>query len=59
MNEKYLNEINEEIEKELLKYQEENPEPSETSNFSWPQAIAYILIIAMFIVPVLVHIFIH
>lgn len=54
---KNIKDINNEIEKELLKYQSQLKDSSESSSFSWPKAIAYIVIILMFILPILINIF--
>ncbi|HEC2153541.1 TPA: hypothetical protein R1908_001637 [Staphylococcus delphini] len=57
MEDKNTNNINEEIEKELLEYQAQKHEHSETSNFSWPKALAFIVILIMFFIPIFKHIF--
>ncbi|HEC2184739.1 TPA: hypothetical protein R1940_001288 [Staphylococcus delphini] len=58
MEDKNTNNINEEIEKELLNYQAQMYEHPEPSNFSWPKALAFILVLVMFFfIPIFKHIF--
>ncbi|MCO4365774.1 hypothetical protein [Staphylococcus agnetis] len=54
MDKRSIEDINREIEKELLEYQNDS---DDVSHFSWPKAFAYILVIFMFFLPILIHIF--
>ncbi|UXS29310.1 hypothetical protein MUA33_00240 [Staphylococcus delphini] len=51
-------ELNNEIEKELLDYQEQMNNETEKSNFSWPKAIVLIILLIMFFSPILKMLFI-
>ncbi|MDT0748006.1 hypothetical protein PYH72_00330 [Staphylococcus delphini] len=51
-------ELNNEIEKELLDYQEQMNNETEESNFSWPKAIVLIILLIMFFSPILKMLFI-
>ncbi|HHU6751408.1 TPA: hypothetical protein ACUI23_002124 [Staphylococcus pseudintermedius] len=57
MEDKNTNHINEEIEKELLEYQAQKHDHPEPSRFSWPKALAFIIILIMFFIPIFKHIF--
>ncbi|HDV6065545.1 TPA: hypothetical protein RJJ87_002358, partial [Staphylococcus pseudintermedius] len=54
---KNTNNINEEIEKELLEYQAQKHDHPEPSSFSWPKALAFIIVLMMFFIPIFKHIF--
>ncbi|ANS88443.1 TPA: hypothetical protein I1462_002600 [Staphylococcus pseudintermedius] len=57
MENKNTNNINEEIEKELLEYQAQKHDHPEPSSFSWPKALAFIIVLMMFFIPIFKHIF--
>ncbi|WP_160215732.1 hypothetical protein [Staphylococcus delphini] len=57
MEDKDTNNINKEIEKELLEYQAQKNDDSEKSNFSWPKALVFIIVLIMFFIPIFKHIF--